>query len=237
MTETVLFLPGMMCDARLFAPQIDALSRDHGVMVAPMGGGERIEEIASQILSIAPAKFALAGLSMGGIVAMEIMRRAPDRVTRLCLMDTNPHAEAPERAAAREPQIVAARAGRLREIMRDEMKPAYLAWGSHRSEVLELVMDMADKLGPEVFVRQSRALQKRRSQETGLHRISCPTLILCGAEDSLCPPDRHAFMAELIPGAELEVIRNAGHLPPLETPAAVTGALRSWLARPAERGR
>jgi pimeloyl-ACP methyl ester carboxylesterase len=163
---------------------------------------------------------------------MELLRRAPDRITRLALMDTNPLAETPQVAAAREPQIIGARTGRLFEVMRDEMKPHYLAPGPHRGAVLELVMDMAEALGPDVFVRQSRALQRRRDQQGTLRKCKVPTLILCGAHDALCPIKRHTFMAELIPYAQLKVIENAGHLPTLEAPEETTLALRDWLKQP-----
>ncbi|WP_299045431.1 alpha/beta fold hydrolase [uncultured Tateyamaria sp.] len=232
MAEPLVFLPGMMCDARLFGPQIAELSAEYSVMVSPVTRGERIEEIASGLLDELPQRFALAGLSMGGIVAMEILRRAPDRITRLALMDTNPLAETPQVAAAREPQIVKARTGRMAEVMRDEMKPNYLAPGPYRNEILDLVMDMADALGPDVFVRQSRALQRRRDQQGTLRKCKVPTLVLCGAHDELCPVKRHTFMAELIPGAELKVVEDAGHLPTLESPAETTQALRDWLKQP-----
>ncbi len=232
MKEPVVFLPGMMCDARLFGPQIAELSSDRAVTCAPISQGERIEEIASELLAVLPAKFALAGLSMGGIVAMEILRRAPERVTRLALMDTNPLPETPQVAAAREPQIIGARSGRLMEVMRDEMKPNYLAPGPQRVDVLNLVMDMAAIMGPEVFVRQSRALQRRRDQQSTLRKCKVPALVLCGEHDVLCPVKRHSFMAELIPYAALKVISNAGHLPTLENPGATTEALIEWLAQP-----
>ncbi len=232
MTEPVVLLPGLMCDARLFGPQIADLSRDHTVVCAPITGGERIEEIASSLLDTLPKRFALAGLSMGGIVAMEIIRRAPDRVTRLALMDTNPLAETPQQAAARDPQIIRARTGKLDEVMRDELKPNYLAPGPHRSEILNLVMDMAHGFGTDVFVRQSRALQRRRDQQATLRRIAVPTLVLCGEHDALCPVKRHTFMAELIPNARLRVIEAAGHLPTLEAPDATCNALRDWLRLP-----
>ena len=232
MREPLVFLPGMMCDARLFGPQIAELSAERPIMVAPVTQGERIEEIASDILMSAPQKFALAGLSMGGIVAMEVIRRAPDRVTRIALMDTNPLAETPQVAAAREPQIVKVKTGGLAEVMREEMKPNYLAPGPYRDEVLELVMDMAMALGSEVFIRQSRALQRRRDQQKTLREIKVPALVLCGAHDQLCPIKRHTFMAEYIPRAELKIIEDAGHLPTLETPAEVTAALREWMRQP-----
>lgn len=232
MPEPLVFLPGMMCDARLFGPQIAELSATETVTVAPVTQGERIEEIASGLLDQLPPRFALAGLSMGGIVAMEMLRRAPDRLTRLCLMDTNPLSETPQVAAAREPQIVGVRAGRLEEVMRDEMKPNYLAPGPHRQMVMQIVMDMALALGPEVFVRQSRALQRRRDQQGTLRKCKVPTMVICGAHDALCPPKRHEFMAELIPGAQLRMIDDAGHLPTLEAPEALMDALRDWMGMP-----
>ncbi|MDA5556109.1 alpha/beta fold hydrolase [Shimia sp. MMG029] len=232
MQEPIVLLPGMMCDARLYARQISDLSQDHAVMVAPITQGERISEIASALLPVLPAKFALAGLSMGGIVAMEILRKAPERVTRVALMDTNPLAESPTSAAAYEPWIVGARAGRLEEVLIDFMRPEYLAPGVARAEVVQQVKEMGLSLGADVFVRQARALQRRRDQQSVLRKCKCPALVLCGEHDGLTPVKRHSFMAELIPYAKLEVIPEAGHLPVLENPSAVTTALRSWMRQP-----
>jgi len=232
MIDPLVLLPGMMCDARLFAPQINDLSRDHAVMVAPITQGERVEEIASALLPLLPPKFALAGLSMGGIVAMELLRRAPERITRIALMDTNPLAETPQTAAAYEPMIIGARAGRLDEVMRGFMRPDFLAPGPGRIAVLNKVFEMAQDLGPEIMVRQVRALQRRRDQQPTLRRCKVPALVMCGAHDTLTPLKRHAFMAELIPYARLEVIEDAGHLPTLEAPEAVTAALRAWMKQP-----
>jgi pimeloyl-ACP methyl ester carboxylesterase len=169
---------------------------------------------------------------MGGIVAMELLRRAPERITRLALMDTNPLAETPQTAAAYEPMIIGARAGRLEEVLRGFMRPDYLAPGPQRLAVLGQVLEMGRDLGPEVLVRQVRALQRRRDQQPTLRRCKVPTLILCGAYDTLTPLKRHAFMAELIPYARLEVIAEAGHLPTLEAPEATTAALRAWMQQP-----
>ncbi|MEO0831237.1 MAG: alpha/beta fold hydrolase [Pseudomonadota bacterium] len=232
MAEPILFLPGMMCDARLFAPQIDMLSADRGVMVGNLTGSSQIGALAARVLDEAPRRFALVGLSMGGIVAMEILSRAPDRVTRVCLMDTNPLPETPKRAAEREPQIIGARTGRLAEIIRTEIKPAYLAPGPQRVDILNLVVDMAEALGPDVFVDQSRALQRRLDQQATLRSARMPALILCGAEDTLCPVQRHEHMADLMPNARLEVVPDAGHLPVLEQPARVNRLLSAWLDEP-----
>jgi pimeloyl-ACP methyl ester carboxylesterase len=217
--DPVVFLPGMMCDARLFAPQIADLSRDTVVSVAPITRGERIGEIASGLLDHLPQRFALAGLSMGGIVAMEILRRAPDRVTRIALMDTNPLAETPQSSAGYEPLVAKLRAGLIAEAVdmmlgRDVLAP------------------VAEALGPDTLVQQVRALQRRSDYQAVLRRCQVPALVLCGAADGLTPPRRHEFMAGLIPGAELCVIDDAGHLPVLERPAGTTSALRGWLARP-----
>lgn len=231
MQVPLLLLPGMMCDARLFAPQIAAFSATRPVKVMPLTGRDTVAALAKDILTHAPSRFALAGLSMGGIVAMEVIARAPERVTHLALLDTNPVAEPPERASARLPQIDAARKGQLRRIMRDEMKPNYLADGPRKAEILDLCMAMADTLGADVFVDQSRALATRPDQCDALRRVSVPTLILCGEDDTLCPLDRHEMMRDLIPGATLSVIAGAGHMPTLERPDLTNDALRDWLAR------
>ncbi|GAB2184303.1 alpha/beta fold hydrolase [Roseibium sp. LAB1] len=228
MTPLVL-LPGMMCDARLYVPQIAALSGRVPIHLAPITERASVEELAADVLDTAPPRFALAGLSMGGIVAMEVLRQSPDRIDRLALLDTNPRAELDEVKARREPQIDKVLSGGLREVMRDELKPNYLANGPSRQFVLDLCMAMALELGPQVFERQSRALQSRPDQQDTLKRVTCPTLVLMGAEDRLCPIDRHELMHQLIESSTLQIIDGAGHLPTLEQPDAVNAALKTWL--------
>ena len=227
--DPLVVLPDMMCDARLFAPQIDGLSHDRAVMVGPVHLGERVEERASMILDMAPRRFALCGHGFGGTVALEILRRAPTRVSRLCLIATNPMGETPVRAAEREPQIIAARTGRLEQVIREELIPELLAEIPFKAHIFDMMVDMALSLGPDVFVRQSRALQKRRDYQRSLALIKCPCLVLCGAEDRITPLQRQEFIAELIERAELVVIENAGHIPTLEQPEATISALRHWL--------
>lgn len=222
-----------MCDARLFAPQVAAFSAERAVMVGHIGGQATIAGVAQDVLDAAPARFALAGLSMGGIVAMEIIARAPDRVTRLALLDTNPRSETPEMAARRAPQMEKVQAGALRAVMRDEMKPNYLADGPNQGAILDICMAMAEALGPDVFLRQSRALRERPDQQDALRHVAVPTLVLCGAHDTLCPVERHTLMRDLIPGATLHVVEGAGHLPTLEQPEVTTNHLRDWLHCPA----
>lgn len=229
MTPLVL-LPGMMCDARLFAQQIAALPC--AVTCPEIGGHDTIGDLAAAVLDASPDRFALGGLSMGGIVAMEVLRQAPDRVTRIALMDTNPLAETAQVAARRAPQVAKVRAGQLAAVMRDEMKPHYLTDGPHRAAILDLCMQMASDLGPEVFVRQSNALQNRPDQSATLRGCRVPALVLCGRDDALCPVVRHDLMHALLPRSTLHIVENAGHLPTLEQPDETTAALLRWLEAP-----
>jgi len=231
MTPLVL-IPGMMCDWRLFAPQLAALGR-RPVLLAPPTEFDTMPALAASILAAAPPRFALAGLSMGGIVAMEMLDQAPERIDRLALLDTNPRAEAPQVQARRIPQIDKALAGGLDAVMREEMKPNYLADGPGRRGILDLCMEMALGLGPDVFARQSRALAARHDRQAALAAFKGPALVLMGAQDRLCPRDRHELMHALMPQSRLVVVEDAGHLPTLEQPDDVTRAMLAWLDQPA----
>ena len=228
MTPLVL-LPGMMCDERLFASQINELSKRREVHFAKITDHETISELASDVLNNAPPVFALAGLSMGGIVAMEIVSQAPERVERLALLDTNPLAELPDVLKRRGPQIDAIKNGQLKEIIRDEMKPNYLFDGVRKTEILKLCMDMALDIGPAAFIRQSIALRDRVDQKNTLGSYKRPALVLCGRHDVLCPLERHELMHTLLENSKLEIIEDAGHIPTLEQPKITTMALASWL--------
>ena len=236
MQEPLVFLPGAMCDARVFAPQLAAFSPLFSVTVAPVTGGERIEEIASGLLDVLPRRFALAGLSLGGIVAMEVLRRAPDRISRLALMNTNSLAETPQSATDYEPLIIKLKAGKLEDAVRSMISPEILAPGPGRPQVMAQVGAMAQNIGAEAIIRQIRAVQRRRDYQAVLRRCKVPALVLCGAHDQLTPVKRHDLMAGLIPGARLEVMEEAGHLPVLETPDLVNRALYNWLRQPANGG-
>ena len=228
MTLPLVLLPGLMCDARLFAPQVVALSQRGPVTVGDISGHDTMAALAASVLANAPPVFALAGLSMGGIVAMEIIRQAPERVAKLGLLDTNPLAEADRIKARRALQIDKAQAGHLAQVMRHEMKPHYLTDGPRRVAILDLCMDMALSLGPDAFVRQSVALRDRIDQSDTLRGVTVPTLILCGRDDALCSVARHELMQGLVTGAVLEIIDAAGHLPTLEQPEKTTAALVRW---------
>ncbi|SLN47382.1 Putative aminoacrylate hydrolase RutD [Roseivivax jejudonensis] len=232
MPDPLVLVPGLGCDARLFAPQIEVLSRRGPVTVLPSAQGERIEEIASQALPHLPAKFALAGHGFGGMVAMEMLRRAPDRVLRLALISTAPLADTPAEAAAREPRIIGAKAGRFDDAIAEEVPPGALAPGPDRAARLALFRQMARDLGVDAYVRQVRALQRRKDQQPVLRRCKAPVLVLAGAHDTLVPVKRQRQMAELIGQGGFTVIEEAGHLPSLEAPENVTDALSDWLVAP-----
>ncbi len=227
--ENLLLLPGMMCDERLWAPQIADIYNT--AQVADLTSSDQLSEIADDVLAKAPPTFALAGLSMGGIVAFEIWRQAPGRVTHLALIDTNPYAESPARRSMRIQQIRDALDGRLRELATESLKPIYLA-EAHRDdqELLDTILDMALGLGPDVFRNQSVALMRRPDSLETLPGIACPTTVICGAEDVLCPPAYHETMADRIPGARLVVLENCGHLASLEQPDAVTAELKELIS-------
>jgi pimeloyl-ACP methyl ester carboxylesterase len=217
----------MMCDARMWGG-IDWALAPRPVHHALPVTRETISGMAAAILADAPQHFALAGLSMGGIVAMDMLHQAPDRVERLALLDTNPLAERPEVQARRAPQIARALSGDLIGVMRDELKPNYLADASDTA-TLDLCLDMARSLGAEVFRRQSLALRNRSDRTETLARFSGPALVLMGADDRLCPRDRHELMHRLMPHSRLVIVPGAGHLPPLERPAPTIAALKDWL--------
>ncbi|HBQ35938.1 MAG TPA: alpha/beta hydrolase [Rhodobacteraceae bacterium] len=232
MAEPLLLIPSMMSDARVFSPQITEFSTERAVHIAAVTNCETISEMAASVLKSAPENFALAGHGMGAVVAMDLLRTAPDRVSRIALISTNLQSETPADAAAREPQIVKVMGGRLEDVLKDVIKPECLAAGPIQAKVLALVQAMGAHLGEGEFVRQTRAMQRRPDHQKTLRKIKIPALVLCGAQDSLTPPRRHQFMSEMIPYGSLCIIDDAGHFPTLESPKATNDALRKWLDAP-----
>ena len=223
----LVLIPGLMCDVRMWG-RVPDLIPPRTLHHALPGDHDSIPDLAAAILADAPPRFALAGLSMGGIVAMEMLAQAPHRIERLALMDTNPLAEAPAVQARRGPQIARALAGDLAGVMRDEMKPNYL-YRPDDTGTLDLCLAMALRLGPEVFRAHSLALRDRADRTDALRAFTGPALVLMGEADRLCPRDRHDLMHGLMPQSRLVVVPDAGHLPPLENPAATAAALTDWL--------
>ncbi|MCV6589965.1 MAG: alpha/beta hydrolase [Marinobacterium sp.] len=227
----LLLIPGMMCDARLYTPQISTFSAERPIHCATLTTGDSVQALARDILDQAPPEFALLGLSMGGIVAMEVFAQQPQRVKGLALLDTNPLAEQDEVKARRGPQMVQARHGELAQVMGHDMVPNYLAHPAAHPEITQLCMEMALALGPDVFIRQSQALKNRPDQCNTLKQVQVPSLILCGEQDQLCPLERHQLMSRLMPHAELAVVASAGHLPTLEQPEQTNNIIGRWLHR------
>ncbi len=225
----VVMIPGMMCDERIFAHQIKELGTDTEVYIADISKYSSIQELASDVLENSPPKFFLVGHSMGGIVAMEMCSQEPDRIEKLVIMDSNPKPELEETKLKREPQIRNVISGNLAQVMKEEMKPNYLADSYKQKDILNTCMEMALTLGPEVFVRQSRALQDRDDQQSTLKDLNIPVLIMCGAEDKLCSLERHELMHNIINDSKLEVVMDAGHMPTLEQPQKTTEVIKSWL--------
>jgi pimeloyl-ACP methyl ester carboxylesterase len=225
----LVLLPGRMCDARLFRAQIAGLGDIADIFVGDVTRHDRFEDIAAHVLAHAPKRFDLAGLSLGGIVAMEIMRQAPERVTNLALLDTNPGTTPPEKVAESLEHIRLAQTGRYRELCEIFYDQMVHSERRRDARLKAEVMGMALATGADVFVRQTQALLHRRAQWDTLATISCPTLLLGGRQDEMCPPKLHAQMSATIPYANLEIIENCGHLSTLERPAEVTEILRSWL--------
>ncbi|MEM8775259.1 MAG: alpha/beta hydrolase [Pseudomonadota bacterium] len=232
MSEPLVFLPGIMSDARLFGPQISTFSTETSVMFAPISSGETIEEIASGLLKQLPKCFAVAGHGMGGIVAMELLRRAPERVSRIALMDTTSLAETPQSAADYEPLIIKLKTGLLEIAASELIRAEHLAPTESRASILNLVAKMAENVGTSTIIQQIRALQRRCDYQVILRKCKVPALVMCGVHDTLMPVKRHEFMAGIIPNAQLALIQNAGHFPTLEASDAVSAALRSWMNMP-----
>ncbi len=234
----LVLVPGLLCDERLWEPQVWRLADVAEAVIADVTGGASVSEMARSVLGAAPSagSFALAGLSMGGYVALEIMRIVPDRVSRLALLDTSARADTAEQTAARRALIELAKSGRFEEVPRAllqrEVHPDRLG----DEGLVSTVLGMAHAVGPEAFVRQEEAIIGRPDSRGDLPEIACPTLVLCGREDALTPLHLHEEMAALIPGSRLRVIERCGHLSTLERPEAVTAALRGWLTAAGDSG-
>jgi pimeloyl-ACP methyl ester carboxylesterase len=225
---TVL-IPGLTCTARLYAGQIPALWRFGPIMIADHTRDDSMAAIARRILAAAPPRFALAGLSMGGYIAFEIMRQAPQRVAKLALLDTGARGDTSEQTERRQIVLALARSGRYGEVP-DIAFPVYVHRDRRDDAALKaLVRTMAAETGADAFLRQQQAIIGRPDSRPGLAAITCPTLVLVGDGDEATPPDLAREIASGIRGARLVVIPDSGHLSTLEQPEAVTNAMVEWL--------
>jgi pimeloyl-ACP methyl ester carboxylesterase len=232
---TLMLLPGLNCDAAVWAPQVAALQHQANCIVPAWGLRDSLTAMAEQALAEAPSeRFALAGHSMGGRVALEVMRLAPQRVTHLALLDTGTHPLAAGEAGEKE------KAGRmaLLKIARAQgMRAMAQEWAKGMvhpdrigSPLFKEVLDMFDRGSAEQYAAQINALLNRPDAAPLLPKISCPTLVLTGREDTWSGPAQHEAMAAAIPGAKLVIVEHSGHMTTMEQPEAVNRALVEWLA-------
>jgi pimeloyl-ACP methyl ester carboxylesterase len=229
MADPIVLLPGLLCDHRLFAGQLPALDAVGETMVADLTRDDSIAAMAARVLAAAPPRFALVGLSMGGYVAFEILRRAPERVTRLALLDTQARPDTEEASARRRGLMALAAKGEFKGVT-----PRLLSAFIHPDrlgdkELTGTVRGMAESIGKDAFLRQQAAIMARADSRPGLPAIPCPTLVLAGREDAVTPPELQIEMAMAIPQATLVLLPRCGHLAPLERPLAVARQLLAWL--------
>ena len=225
----ILLVPGLLCSARLYAPQIPALWPYGPVTVVDHRRDADMAAIAARILNEAPPRFALAGLSMGGYIAFAMLRLAPERIARLVLLDTSARPDTPEQTAGRKTQIAMAQADRFGEIPELSI-PRFLHRNrQHDERLTAIVRQMAEETGPDAFVRQQNAIMTRPDSRPLLVSIACPTLVLVGDGDEATPPELNREIAGGISGAKLVVVPDCGHLSTLEQPEAVNTALADWL--------
>jgi pimeloyl-ACP methyl ester carboxylesterase len=221
----ICLVPGLLCSPRLYMGQLPELWRFGAVTIADHTRDDSLGAIVERLLAQLPPRFALIGLSMGGYVALEVMRRAPERVAKLALLDTSARPELAEQTAQRHAQIEMARSGRFAEVP-DLLFPKFVAAERRGDRGLHaLVRTMADETGAAAFVRQQTAIMGRPDSRPTLPSIRCPTLVLVGERDELTPPERAAEIAAGVPNARLVAVPECGHLSTLERPDAVTRAL------------
>jgi pimeloyl-ACP methyl ester carboxylesterase len=231
MTEKIplLLLPGLLCDRRLWEPQMASLADIAEPIVADLTSDASIEAMAQRTLAAAPPRFAVAGLSMGGYVAQEIMRQAPERVARLALLNTSARADSSEQSQRRRDLIALSQRGHFHGVTERLLPQLIHPDRLGEASLVKTITEMAGSIGVEGFRRQEEAILARRDGRADLARITVPTLVLCGREDLLTPPALAEEMAALIPDAELHVVGHCGHMTTLERPNQVNGALRQWL--------
>ena len=225
----IVLVPGLNCSARLYAEQVPALWGFGPVTIADHRRDDSVAAIAAHILVTAPPRFALVGLSMGGYIALAIMREAPERVARLALLDTSARPDTPEQSERRRGMIALAESGRFAEVT-DLLFLVFVHRNRQGDEMLRaIVRTMAEETGPQAFIRQQRAIMTRPDCRAQLASIRCPTLVLVGDGDELTPPVLSEEIVAGIAGARLVRVPDCGHLSTLERPEAVNRALVEWL--------
>lgn len=231
MTIPTLLVPGLGCTAEIWSGQVPDLWLRGPVAIANHLVGGSVAEMAASILAAAPQRFALAGISMGGYIALELWRQAPERVRGLALVDTQARPDSPEVTAKRRDAVALAEAGKFRQVLLNAFPLAVHPDHADSEPLRELHLRMSFANGVEAYARHQQAIISRPDSRPDLPGISVPTTIIVGEDDRLTPPDLSREMAAAIPGAQLELIAGAGHLTLAEQPEATTAALLRWLDR------
>jgi pimeloyl-ACP methyl ester carboxylesterase len=230
--QPLLFLTGILCDATIWRHQIEDLADIADPKVPDYRDCDSLPAMAAKALAAAPARFALAGHSMGARVALEMFRVAPERITHLALVDTSVAPIAPGEPALRKTLLDAVAREGTDVLLRDWLPPMVHDAYRNDASIMEPLRNMVRSMTPEIFARQVSAMLSRPEERSLLAKITCPALVLCGRFDSWRTPEQHAEWAYDIPGVVFEIVEDCGHMAPWETPAEVTAALRRWLARP-----
>jgi len=231
--ETLYLLCGVLCDEEVWQGQLPALRNRYDVRVVSFQTFESLGAMADHVLASAPPRFSVVGHSMGGRVALEIYRKAPQRVVRLALFDTGYEPPGPDEAVKRSVLTNKANAEGIDAIAEAWARPMIGPSNQDDAELLDRILRMVRRMSPQIYGRQTRALLSRPDATGVLPTITCPTLILCGVEDAWSPPDRHQRMARLIPQARLRLIERCGHMCTMERPAEVLAAIEEWMGEPA----
>ena len=225
---TVL-VPGLNCSARLYQHQIPVLWGFGSVTVADHTRDDSMAAIAKRILDTAPPRFAYVGLSMGGYIAFELMRQAPERVVKLALLDTSARADVPEITELRRKRIALAEGGRFEEVIEETWGPLVHPIFRTGGTLKAIHVAMCRDVGPQAYVRQQKACLTRIDSRPTLSAIKCPTLVLVGAQDEMTPPHLADEIVAGIPGSTLVKVPECGHFSTFERPEAVNAALAAWM--------
>ena len=229
----VVFACAHLCDERLFAAQVDALAADFDCRVLAFREHDSLATMAEALLAQSPGRFTLIGLSLGGYLAFEVMRRAPARVERLALLNTTAAADSEARRAGRLADIATVEAGGIEALIPQLPGRWLLPAHRQREELVALMASMARSIGARGQRNQQQAMLGRPDSLADLSAVRVPTLVLCGADDAVTPRADHEAIAARVAGARLVVVPQCGHLSTIEQPAAVTDALSTWLAETA----
>ena len=228
----IVFLHGLFDDREMWARQAEHLTDTAAPLAIDLTEHDTMSAYAELVLDTAPESFALAGFSMGGYVALEILRRAPERVSQLALIDTSARGDTEEQTTERRRRIGLAQAGRYEALVDESLPMAVHPSRVGDAPLMTALRDMALRIGADAFVRQLKAIMSRPDSRDCLGQIRCPTLVICGRQDTVTPPELSHEIGEGIPGARVVLVDECNHYAPMERPYAVSALLREWLLYP-----